>query len=372
MVLTEHGRELESEGVDAVPFAYFHATVKNKDVNVVAAGEARTANFDMKSGRHIQGEGEAVADQFAGLDVGDTTDVAGVPMKIVGISKGTTFNFGTPSVFVPIGDTQKMLFAGQPVATAFMITGDATSVPDDLRLMNLSDVVTDMKRPIKQGADSILFINILLWIVAAGIIGSIVYLSALERASDFAVLKATGTSTSSLVVGLTLQAVILCGASALVASLLAQLLRAGFPFEVELSAAGYADPLRGRRRCGSRRESRRPAPYRRRRSRAGVRIGMADLELRDLVIEYSSGGYVVRPIDGLALTVDDGDLVLLLGASGCGKTTLLSASRASHADVGLDPLRRQRGDRTLRARAAPSTAAQRSASCSRRSTSCPA
>jgi putative ABC transport system ATP-binding protein len=53
-----------------------------------------------------------------------------------------------------------------------------------------------------------------------------------------------------------------------------------------------------------------------------------DLAIRDLVIEYSSGGYPVRPIDGLNLDADSGQLVLLLGASGCGKTTLLSVLAA--------------------------------------------
>jgi len=52
---------------------------------------------------------------------------------------------------------------------------------------------------------------------------------------------------------------------------------------------------------------------------------MTGVEIRDLTIEYSSGGYAVRPIDHLDLTFDDGQLVLLLGASGSGKTTLLSA-----------------------------------------------
>ncbi len=52
---------------------------------------------------------------------------------------------------------------------------------------------------------------------------------------------------------------------------------------------------------------------------------MADLILTDVTVEYSSGGYVVRPIDHLALEVSAGELVLLLGASGSGKTTLLSA-----------------------------------------------
>jgi putative ABC transport system ATP-binding protein len=54
----------------------------------------------------------------------------------------------------------------------------------------------------------------------------------------------------------------------------------------------------------------------------------ADLSVRDLVIEYSSGGYPVRPIDGLSLEASGGELVLLLGASGCGKTTLLSVLAA--------------------------------------------
>ncbi|HEY7052109.1 MAG TPA: ATP-binding cassette domain-containing protein [Mycobacterium sp.] len=51
---------------------------------------------------------------------------------------------------------------------------------------------------------------------------------------------------------------------------------------------------------------------------------MADLRIKDLVVEYSSGGYAVRPIDGLNLDVGEGSLTILLGPSGCGKTTLLS------------------------------------------------
>jgi len=52
------------------------------------------------------------------------------------------------------------------------------------------------------------------------------------------------------------------------------------------------------------------------------------LVIRDLTVEYSSGGYRVRPIDGLDLDVEQGEIALLLGASGCGKTTLLSVIAA--------------------------------------------
>ncbi|MGI9051731.1 MAG: ATP-binding cassette domain-containing protein [Ilumatobacteraceae bacterium] len=55
---------------------------------------------------------------------------------------------------------------------------------------------------------------------------------------------------------------------------------------------------------------------------------MPALSLRGITLEYERAGYVVRPIDGLDLDVDDGELVLLVGASGCGKTTLLSALAA--------------------------------------------
>jgi putative ABC transport system ATP-binding protein len=51
---------------------------------------------------------------------------------------------------------------------------------------------------------------------------------------------------------------------------------------------------------------------------------MSGLQVRDLTVEFSSGGYLVRPLDGLSFDADDGELVVLLGPSGCGKTTLLS------------------------------------------------
>jgi ABC-type sugar transport system ATPase subunit len=50
---------------------------------------------------------------------------------------------------------------------------------------------------------------------------------------------------------------------------------------------------------------------------------MAELEVRDLTVQFSSGGLVVRPLSELSLEAEDGELVVVLGPSGCGKTTLL-------------------------------------------------
>jgi putative ABC transport system ATP-binding protein len=79
-------------------------------------------------------------------------------------------------------------------------------------------------------------------------------------------------------------------------------------------------------------------------------MSMADLRIKDLVVEYSSGGYAVRPIDGLNLDVSQGSLAILLGPSGCGKTTLLSClggilapaeGRIEFGDVDLTKLDRR-------------------------------
>jgi putative ABC transport system ATP-binding protein len=74
---------------------------------------------------------------------------------------------------------------------------------------------------------------------------------------------------------------------------------------------------------------------------------VADLRIKDLVVQYSRGEYAVRPIDGLSLEVGAGSLAILLGPSGCGKTTLLSclggilspsAGRIEFGDVELTKL----------------------------------
>lgn len=45
----------------------------------------------------------------------------------------------------------------------------------------------------------------------------------------------------------------------------------------------------------------------------------------DLVVEYSTDRYAVRPLDGFSLSASAGQIVALFGPSGSGKTTLLSS-----------------------------------------------
>ena len=132
-----------------------------------------------------------------------------------------------------------MAVGGQPLATAFLFAGAPSSVPAGLKTMSNGDVKTDVLRPLQDAMSSIAFVRLLLWIVAATIIGSVLYLQAMERTRDFAVFKATGTSTVDIGIGLALQAVVLSLAAAVLAALLAVVLAPLFPMHVEIPTSAF-------------------------------------------------------------------------------------------------------------------------------------
>src|SRR6185369_369650 len=114
-----------------------------------------------------------------------------------------------------------------------------TFVPADLKVMSNEDVKQDVLRPLKAARSSISFVRLLLWLVAAIVIGSVLYLQAMERTRDFAVFKATGTSTAAIGAGLALQAVVLSLASAALAALLALLIAPVFPLNVQIPTSAF-------------------------------------------------------------------------------------------------------------------------------------
>ncbi len=165
----------------------------------------------------------------------------GTRFKIVGTYDGRTVFAGQPTAVVSIQDARAVSFAGQPLATSVMTRGFPASTPTGFRALTPSQAAGDLRRPLKSATGTIGFLNVLLWVIAAAIIGSVVYLTVIERTRDFAVLKATGIASRGLFMSLAIEAIVIALAAALVAAVMAVGLHSVLPMRVEISTASYVE-----------------------------------------------------------------------------------------------------------------------------------
>ena len=233
-------------GVDGVreasPLLIGRSVVDKEDVNIVGYEQGSfTQPTRVVEGAAPTERGIATVDETLGLGVGDTVTFGGQSFPIGAVTKDTTYYFGMPTVFLPIEDVRDAIAAGESVVTTIVVRGTLASdaLPGDLAVMTNEGVRDDLDRVLEKTAQTMGIINTLLWIMAAGIIAALVYITVLERTRELAVHKATGSSNGSLVRGLLLQASVLAVAAAVIATALALLIAPTFPFAVEIPAAAY-------------------------------------------------------------------------------------------------------------------------------------
>jgi putative ABC transport system permease protein len=188
-------------------------------------------------GRAAATANEAVVDVLTHLHLGQTFSVAGHDFHVVGVVSGYSYFAGTPSTYVTVAGAQAVAFGGRPDITALAIRGKPQSVPRQVQLLTRQQAYTDLLRVLQNGLQSIDIITAFLWIVAVVIIGAVVYLSALERRQDFAVLKAIGSSTGWLYGGLALQAGVIAVVSGLLAIAIEPLLEKAIPMSLSVPAS---------------------------------------------------------------------------------------------------------------------------------------
>jgi putative ABC transport system permease protein len=191
-------------------------------------------------GRQPAVSGEIMVDEKLGVGVGDSMNVAGRHFKVVGTVADRTYYGGTPSAYAALEDMQAMAFKGAPLITAVVMEGRPQHAPDGLKIMSGAQVQSDLLRPLGTADRSINTTRLLLWIVAAVIVGAVMYMSALERVRDFAVLKAVGGATRVLVTSLAFEATVACLAAAGIAVAVARLLAPTIPLPITLTTDAYA------------------------------------------------------------------------------------------------------------------------------------
>jgi putative ABC transport system permease protein len=189
-------------------------------------------------GRAINADGQAVADTRMHVGVGGALTIAGRSFTVVGLVSGHTLNGGSPDVWVTFHDAQQVLFGGRPLATAVVTRGVPASGAPGLEIMTSAGVARDTLRPMQSAVQSVDNSRWFMWVVAAVIVAALVYVSALQRVRDFAVLKAMGASSRSLFAGVAVQAIVVTMAAAVLAGVTANLLKPLYdlPVAIPLSA----------------------------------------------------------------------------------------------------------------------------------------
>jgi len=208
-------------------------------INVLGVQPGAPGAPTAEDGENLMASHEAVLDDGTDVGVGDSFTIGDQRFEAVGQVEDRTYLGGVPVTYVTLRDAQALAFEGQNLANTIVLRGEPKRVPRGYTSLTNQEVVDDMVRPLDGARQVIDTVRVLMWVVAAVIIGAVMYLSALERLRDFAVLKAVGGESRSLALGLSLQAIIAALIAAIIASVLSVLLRPLFPVPVTIGVGAY-------------------------------------------------------------------------------------------------------------------------------------
>lgn len=241
---TDLERVARSPGVTvAVPMVYGSTTIpdrgSSRNVNVFGVPENGPGMPAVSQGRAPNNPGEIAVSSTMRRGVGQDLEIGSRTLRIVGIVDDSTLLARQANVFLTVTGAQQLLFSGQALISAIGIRGTLARAPDGYRVVDRAGAIEDLVRPLKGARTSISLMASLLWVVAALIVGSMIYISALERVRDFAVFKAVGVSTLSILAGLAVQAIVVALLAALLGGVVSVLLGPLFPMRVDIPTVAF-------------------------------------------------------------------------------------------------------------------------------------
>jgi putative ABC transport system permease protein len=194
-----------------VPFQVLHVGPVLATADLIGVVPGRLGDPPVVSGHRLDGANQVVVDDNLQAGLGSSITLGGHTFDVVGITTDRTLTGGLPIIYTTLASAQEATTAGQPLITAVVATGHLSAgahLPAGLVALAPNNVITDTVSQLASAASSIDNTRWLMWIVAAVIVASMLYVAALERRQDFAVLKALGSSSRSLFASLILQSVL--------------------------------------------------------------------------------------------------------------------------------------------------------------------
>ena len=210
-----------------------------RSVNIFGAPERGPGMPVMKAGRPPTADHEAAVSDTMHRPIGDTVEIGSRNLQIVGLVDDSTALAGQANAFLTVSGAQRLLFSGQQLISSIGVVGGPERAPSGFKMVSRKGAIDDLLRALTGARQAMSLMAGLLWVVAGMIVGSMIYMSALERTRDFAVFKAVGVPTRSILAGLAMQAVIVAVLSALLGGVLSVLLGPLFPMRVDIPMIAF-------------------------------------------------------------------------------------------------------------------------------------
>ena len=211
---------------------------KHEHVNLVGSVPGRLGSPVVTRGRAVSADNEAVVDVTLGAKIGDQLRLGTQRYRVVGTVRGARLLAGVPNAYISLRAAQTLAYGGKDLASAVVVDRDIVA-PPGTRVLDNAEAKTDGLRPVVNAEKTIAMVRSLLWLVAALIVGSVMYLGALERTKDVAVLKGMGARSGSLAGSLAVQAALLGLVAAAIAAALALVIAPVFPLSVEIPKSSF-------------------------------------------------------------------------------------------------------------------------------------
>jgi len=202
-----------------VPLQVASGSRKQLTVNIAGIIPGELGDPSPASGNALRGPNQAVVDDRLGVSVGSDLVMGGRKLIVVGTIPDRTLLGGTQMIYVPLVTAQAILVHGQPLITAVITRGSPKVLPAGFAKYTPEQVASTTLAQMQGAVSSIENTRWLMWVLAIVIVGALLYVAALERQRDFAVLKALGASSAELFGSLIVEAITV----ALIATVLAEL-----------------------------------------------------------------------------------------------------------------------------------------------------
>lgn len=234
--LDEFPEVLEAEAVVIQP-----SQLNGERVYVAGRDFSRPGNVarNLDAGRMPNATGEIVVDERLGLEVGDTATLGTSQATVVGVLDDATVLAGVSLVFTTVDFAQESVGAGLDIAMATLTTADNPSLPPAFAVMTPEEVAAETLKPLENAISSVTLVRALLWLITAIVIAAVVYITALERTRDFAVLKAVGGRNRALAGSLLIQGVIMTLLAVGIAAVLQTFVAPAFPMIVRIPDSAW-------------------------------------------------------------------------------------------------------------------------------------